>query len=100
MSAFEIMQKYKRTKVGQAVNAAIRAEIPGGSDVVELGTKYSTRAITAKNNPESATASPAEIYAEIYADLRRLRDVMGDEIARRYGLKTKLPQEGANDSTN
>lgn len=96
MSGIDIVQKYGRKKMSQAVNAAIRAEIPGGNEVVELGTKYSARLLATQINPNEPTPPASEVYAEIYADLRRLRDVMGDEIARRYGLRTKLTEENAN----
>lgn len=93
MGILELTQKYKRQKSRQAVNAAIREEIPGGAETLDLGTKYSGRLLSIRAKKTDVSLSLEEVYAEVYADLQRLRDVMGDEIARRYGLKTKLDEQ-------
>ena len=93
MSILDLTKRYKRQKSRQAVNAAIREEIPGGAETLDLGTKYSGRLTSLRAKQGGAQPSLEEVYAEIYADLQRLRDVMGDEIARRYGLKPKLDSQ-------
>lgn len=77
MGLRELSQKYGKTESARSVNAAIRAEIPGGSLVLDLLTK--THPLRNKD-PR---------WAEQYEILRKIRDEMFNVIAERYGLQSR-----------
>ena len=100
MSIRDLTQKYKRQKSRQAVNAAIREELPGGAEVVALMKKYGDLFIVAQTKPGGFSETEKPLIGQMLNDLQRVRNVMGDEIARRYGLKPKLPAQRKNGATS
>ena len=86
MSIRDLTQKYKRQKARQAVNAAIRAELPCGAEVLDLASKYERLRYRANG---AFTAEELALIEAVCADLQRLRDAFGNEIARRYDLTPK-----------
>lgn len=86
MGIREIREKYGRNlKARQAVNAAIRAELVGGDDCLDaiaslhrLATRLRQRGLDGADDAEAALDS-----------CREVAEAMSNEIARRYGLKTK-----------
>lgn len=92
MSILELTQKYKRRKSQQAVNAAIREELPGGAELLDLASKFERLRLDAKNGRKFADEELALVEA-VCADLQRLRDAFGNEIARRYNLTPKQLSE-------
>lgn len=92
MSMRDLTQKYKRQKSRQAVNAAIREELPGGAELLDLASKFERLRLDAKNGRTFEDDELAFVET-VCADLRRLRDAFGNEIARRYDLAPKpLPE--------
>ncbi len=94
MSIRDLTQKYKRQKSRQAVNAAIREELPGGAELLDLASKFERLRLDAKNGRKFADDELAFVEA-VCADLQRLRDAFGNEIARRYDLTPKPLTEPA-----
>lgn len=92
MSILDLTQKYKRRKSRQAVNAAIREELPGGAELLDLASKFERLRLDAKNGRKFADEELALVEA-VCADLQRLRDAFGNEIARRYNLTPKQLSE-------
>lgn len=77
MGLKELRQKYGKSESTRAVNAAIRAEIPGGGIVLDLLTKTHTL----KNKDQN--------WAETYKSLLQIRDAMFNAVAEKYGLNKK-----------
>lgn len=50
MSIRDLTQKYKRQKARQAVNAAIREELPGGAELLDLTSKFERLRYRANGN--------------------------------------------------
>lgn len=100
MGILELGQKYGRQNSRQVVNAAIRAELPGGAEVVALMKKYGDLFVVAQTKPGAFSETEKSLVGQMLNDLQRVRDVMGDEIARRYGLKPKLPPQQKNGATS
>lgn len=72
----ELRQKYGKTSA-RAVNAAIRAEMPGGGIILDLLTK--THPL--KNNDPQ--------WADAYQSLLQARNEMFNAVAEKYGLQKK-----------
>ncbi|MBQ8285865.1 MAG: hypothetical protein IJZ10_06145 [Thermoguttaceae bacterium] len=93
MSIKELKEKYGvRGSVG-AVNAAIRAEIPGGANVLD--------ALTALH--PALRRSNGRTRRDLEATFERLqsaRAAMVDDVARRYGFKSRLQTEGGADDAS
>ncbi|MBR2694155.1 MAG: hypothetical protein IKE69_08070 [Thermoguttaceae bacterium] len=77
MGIKELCDKYNRPHPNQAINAAIRAELPAGNEVMDL------LALVGREN----FRKPAK-YQTIYDGLLTVRQRLADEIARRYNLKS------------
>ena len=92
MSIRDLTQKYKRQKARQAVNAAIREELPGGAELLDLTSKFERLRYRANG---AFTAEELALIETVCADLQRLRDAFGNEIARRYNLTPKPLTEPA-----
>lgn len=92
MSIRDLTQKYKRQKSRQAVNAAIREELPGGAELLDLTSKLERLRYRANG---AFTAEELAFIEAVCADLQRLRDAFGNEIARRYDLTPKPLTEPA-----
>ena len=88
MGIRELKEKYgKRSTVG-AVNAAIRAECPGGAAVLDAATALHP----VLSRSSGRTRRDLETTFEL---LRAARDAMKATVARNYGLKTFEENEGA-----
>ena len=94
MPARDLIEKYSKKNARQAVNAAIRKEIPGGAELLDLASKFERLRLDAKNGRKFADEELALVEA-VCADLQRLRDAFGNEIARRYDLTPKPLTEPA-----
>ena len=77
MGVKELCQKYRRPHPEQAINAAIRAEIPGGGVVLDL-----------LHQVYPQLARDPERLQSVFDSLRRARTEMAENIAARYGLKS------------
>jgi len=93
MATKELREKYGKSTAEQAVNAAIRAELPGGAallDALEIAHKaagrYQTGGTSRGDDPAAATVG------RVLAALRAAKGAMEDEIRRRYDMP---PREGA-----
>ena len=93
MSILELSQKYGRQKGRQVVNAAIRAELPCGNEILDGLKKYGDIFLAAQNEQNGYTETEKRLAGQIFYDLQRFRDILGDAIARRYGLKTKFDEQ-------
>ena len=99
MGILELSQRYGRQNSRQVVNAAIREELPGGAEVIDRMKKYGDLFVAAQKNSGAFSETEKSLIGQMLNDLQRVRDVMGDEIARRYGLKPKLSPQQQNDAT-
>jgi hypothetical protein len=82
MSTKELQAKYDKSNADAAINAAIRAEIPGGSEL--LGAlEVAHKAAGRKDDPAAATVS------RILTALRAAKAAMEAEIRRRYGIPAR-----------
>lgn len=79
MGTREISEKYHRNKLPQAINAAIRAEVPAGHIVLDL--LYRLHSARSK-----ATGSRRAELDQIFAELQSARKEMVKMIADRYEL--------------
>ncbi|MGN1064379.1 MAG: hypothetical protein ACI4QC_03115 [Thermoguttaceae bacterium] len=77
MSTKDLCAAYGKTHTATAVNAAIRAEIPGGSIVLDLLERA------------SSLRHKSEEWSSEYVLLSKVRDEMFNVIARKYGLRLK-----------
>ena len=92
MSARDLIEKYSKKNARQAVNAAIREELPGGAELLDLASKFERLRYRANG---AFTAEELALIETVCADLQRLRDAFGNEIARRYDLTPKPLTEPA-----
>ena len=79
----ELREKYGKSKVRQVFNAAIRAELVGGDDLLDAMPLVDRLTIRLK---ERDLAGQTEAQAALDA-LRDLREVMAAVIAKRWGLR-------------
>lgn len=77
MSVKELCQKYNRPHPSQAINAAIRAEIPGGGIVLDL---LNSTYPMAQKNPKQ--------FQAFFESIQNARNEMAKSIALKYELKT------------
>lgn len=82
MGIKELCSKYNRPHPNQAINAAIRAELPAGNEVMDL------LAFVYREN----IRKPPK-YQQVYERLLEVRRCLADEIARRYQLKSAAAGE-------
>ncbi len=80
MAVKELREIYGNTKAWQALNRAIRAEIPGGGDVLDALTLAGALRSTPKGD-------------ELFSRLLAARNEMQAAIARKYGFKSTLEAE-------
>lgn len=81
----DLREKYGRNlKTRQAVNRAIAAELVAGEDVLNALTLLSRAEIRLGEHRLPTDRAHAAVNATL-----ALRDELGDEIARRYGMATK-----------
>jgi hypothetical protein len=81
MSTKDLREKYGKSNQALAINAAIRAELPGGDallDVLEIAHKAAGR----RDLPAEAQAA----ISRILDGLRHAKAALEAEIRRRYGL--------------
>ncbi|MDO5581693.1 MAG: hypothetical protein Q4G69_11240 [Planctomycetia bacterium] len=82
-------EKYGTKSAVQAINAAIRNEMPGGAELLVLiGETYHN--LTKINDPQDK-----KIITSTYIGLRVVREKMELEICKKYDLEQRRP---ANDS--
>lgn len=75
MGIRELREKYGATKARQAINRAIRAELPGGPEILDLIDHLQTC------DPSPATDRAHKLALQAQA-------AMSAEIARRYDLRS------------
>ena len=86
----ELRAKYGRNLKGrEAVNHAIRAELVAGDECLEALNLANQAARKLRNLPGTETAEMA------LTALQQLRDILSEEIAHRYGLKSRQASEPA-----
>jgi hypothetical protein len=83
MAIRDLKEKYGRSNAREALNAAVRAELIGGNEVLDALANLDQLHAKCKSYglPQLHDASTALQAA------RRIADSMRDEIARRYDLK-------------
>lgn len=79
MGTRELREKYGKSTAEQAINAAIRAELPGGSELLDA-LEIAHKAAGRKDDPAAATVG------RILTALRGAKAAMEAEIRRRYGM--------------
>ncbi len=79
----DLREKYGKSNLRQAVNAAIRAELPGGNDVLDL--LELTHHAADRLGWEDADGQPS-LLRVIHERLARAANAMEQEIRRRYGM--------------
>lgn len=80
MGNWELGKKYHRNKIGQAINAAIRAELPAGNAVLDLiNMVYGLRG--------KATGELRSELDQLFRELQEARKEMVQAIADRYELE-------------
>lgn len=85
MAVKELRETYGNAKTWQAMNRAIRAEIPGGAELLDaicLAAPLSGR---------------SQLGGRLFEKLQEARAMMCDHIAQTYGLKSALDKDEKNE---
>lgn len=87
MAFRNLREKYGNKKARQVVNAAIRAELPGGTEAIEALSRLQSRHAAARGNGDPA-AGELKLALEL---VQHVTDRMAAEIGRRYRLGGSNP---------
>ena len=80
MGIQELHDRYDRKNSVQAINAAVRAEIPGGAKLLNLVARLYAKI-------HDPTVSPPDELVTLYGELLAVQEEMKAAIAERYELK-------------
>ncbi len=80
MGSKELCERYGKTDARRAINAAVRAEIPGGGQILDLLAET------------HALRETDERWANVWRRLEAARAEAVDAIATRYDLKNRKPE--------
>lgn len=80
----DFIETYRGGKRKEEYNRAIRAEMAGGDNTLDLLRKVNF--FRNKMRLRGSTTETRKLLAEIETDLNEIRDDMVDEIQRRYNL--------------
>jgi hypothetical protein len=81
MTTKDLQEKYGKRNSAALINAAIRAELPGGSELLDA-LEIAHKAAGRKDDPATATVG------RVLVALRAAKRAMEAEIRRRYGMPT------------